>query len=143
MEFNIIEKTDDTAFYIDRPLVFRLKLEIQTDDKLVLTKQYFKSGFSDNESYEKWWINKSDTHLNSVSIITLKFEDDDYMKELEYKIFELYYYAYIKLTSDMEKAVIYYNSRMKKIMKYQNEISYFVDKFNRRRKIIKIKNLIK
>ena len=121
------------------PLSYRLRLEIH-DSVLVLKKEYFKRGFNDNEQWDKWWIYSGNFNLVWVSIITRKFEDTKYMKELETKIFEIFYDESVKITDEIKKDILTYTNRMNNKLVYQKEITKFTDKFNRR---IKLENINK
>lgn len=133
----LIEFKSDDTYYRDRELSYRLKLVIENDE-LILIKEYFKIGYNDNEKWDKFWIYNSNTELVWVSIITRRFNDVVYMKELETKIFELFYDESYKLSTQMQKDIISYTNRMNKHIKKQQEVTKFVDKFNRRRKLITI-----
>ena len=122
------------------PLSYRLRLEIH-DSVLVLKKEYFKRGFNDNEQWDKWWIYSGNFNLVWVSIITRKFEDTKYMKELETKIFEIFYDESVKITDEIKKDILTYTNRMNNKLVYQKEITKFTDKFNRRRKLENINKI--
>jgi len=133
--------SDDKKFgTYNEPLSYRLRLELH-EDELVLKKQYFKWGFNDNEQWDKWWICNSFFDLTWVSIITKKFDDTKYMKELETKIFEIFYDESVKMTEEIKKDILTHTKRMNKKLIYQKEITKFADTFNRRRKLENINKI--
>jgi len=125
---------------IDKPLCYRLRL-CEKDGEFKLIKQHFKSGFSDGEYFDEWCICKTTTTLSWISIITKRVDDTKYLKELETKIFEIYYDESEKLEKQLKiylnQQIQYYNNKIL----YQQEITKFVDKFNRRRKLQQLNNI--
>jgi len=87
------------------PLTYRLRLYLYNGE-LILKKQYFKFGVNDNEKLDEWWICKNDFDLLWISIITRKFDDNKYMKELETKIFEIFYDESVKMTEEIKKEIL-------------------------------------
>ena len=134
-------ESKDKMFGTSRePLRYRLMLKLHNNE-LILIKEYFKLGFNDNEEWDKWWINTDSSSINWVSIITKKFYDTKYMKELETKIFEIFYDESIKMTKEIKKNILKYTKRMNIDLSNQQKVTKFVDKFNRRRKLKNINKI--
>ena len=105
-------ESKDKKFGTSRePLRYRLMLKLHNNE-LILIKEYFKWGFNDNEEWDKWWINTDSSSINWVSIITKKFDDTKYMKELETKIFEIFYDESIKMTKEIKKNILNYAKKI-------------------------------
>ena len=120
-------------------LSYRLKLEISGDD-LFLIKEYFKTGFHDGECWDDWWICKGYHYINWVSIITRNF-DEKYLKELEIKIFEMFYDASEKMVDEINEDLLKSITTMNKQLSKQKEITKFAETFNRRRKLKNINKI--
>ena len=58
------------------------------------------------EKWDKWWICKDNFDLLWVSIITKNFDDNKYMKELETRIFEIFYDESVKMTEEIKKEIL-------------------------------------
>ncbi len=124
----------------DTPMSYRLRLYL-LGDELILKKQYFKWGFNDSEQWDEWWISTGSFDLNWVSIITRKFDDTKYMKELETKIFEIFYDESVKMTEEIKKDILSRTKIMNEKLKCQKEVTIFADTFNRRRKLENINKI--
>ena len=123
------------------PLSYRLRLYLYNGE-LTLKKQYFKWGVNDNEKWDEWWICKDNFDLLWISIITRKFDDNKYMKELETRIFEIFYDESVKMTEEIKKEILKHTKKMNSKLFNQKKIIKFVDKFNRRRKLQNINKII-
>ena len=64
------------------------------------------------------------------------------MKELETRIFEIFYDESVKMTEEIKKEILKHTKKMNSKLFNQKKIIKFVDKFNRRRKLQNINKII-
>lgn len=93
MELIIKEKSHLDSF-INEPISYRISLNLY-GDKIILTREYFKVGFRDGESWDKFYFDNNysynKTDLTYATFITRKINNEEYLKKKEIELINRFY----------------------------------------------------
>lgn len=140
MELIIKEKSDLDSFKHE-PTSYRISLELD-NNRIILTREYFKVGFRDGESWDKFYFNNNYsyniTDLTYATFITRKLDNEEYLKKKEIELINRFYDKLFETKNNTIKELLRQQKRLNsKINMYDNTIK-FLEKYKRNDKILKI-----
>jgi len=139
----IIKEISDIDRFKNEPISYRVSISIGTDNNIILTREYFRVGFNDGESWNKFYFNCDSysygkTNLTRASFITRKIDDKQYLQNKELELINKFYDKLIETKNLTIKEFLETQKRINnKISLYDNMINFF-DKYKRKDKILKI-----
>jgi len=142
MELIIKEKSDLDSFK-DEPISYRISLNLYSD-KIILTREYFRVGFRDGESWDKFYFDNNysynKTDLTYSTFITRKINNEEYLKKKEIELINRFYDKLFETKNNTIKELLRQQKRLNsKINMYDNTMK-FLEKYKRKDKILKIIN---
>jgi len=142
MELIIKEKSDLDSFK-DEPISYRISLNLYSD-KIILTREYFRVGFRDGESWDKFYFDNNysynKTDLTYATFITRKINKEEYLKKKEIELINRFYDKLFETKNNTIKELLRQQKRLNsKINMYDNTMK-FLEKYKRKDKILKIIN---
>ena len=140
MELIIKEKSDLDSFK-DEPISYRISLNLYSD-KIILTREYFRVGFRDGESWDKFYFDNNysynKTDLTYATFITRKINNGEYLKKKEIELINRFYDKLFETKNNTIKELLRQQKRLNsKINMYDNTMK-FLEKYKRKDKILKI-----
>ena len=140
MELIIKEKSHLDSF-INEPISYRISLNLY-GDKIILTREYFKVGFRDGESWDKFYFDNNysynKTDLTYATFITRKINNEEYLKKKEIELINRFYDKLFETKNNTIKELLRQQKRLNsKINMYDNTMK-FLEKYKRKDKILKI-----
>jgi len=142
MELIIKEKSDLDSFK-NEPISYRISLNLYSD-KIILTREYFRVGFRDGESWDKFYFDNNysynKTDLTYATFITRKINNGEYLKKKEIELINRFYDKLFETKNNTIKELLRQQKRLNsKINMYDNTMK-FLEKYKRKDKILKIIN---
>ncbi|MFA5586461.1 MAG: hypothetical protein WDA02_07960 [Saccharofermentanales bacterium] len=113
-------------------------------DKIILTREYFRVGFRDGESWDKFYFDNNysynKTDLTYATFITRKINNGEYLKKKEIELINRFYDKLFETKNNTIKELLRQQKRLNsKINMYDNTMK-FLEKYKRKDKILKIIN---
>lgn len=143
MQIEIIEKDcrtkkDEESKIKQKLLSYRVSLVKYSNNKIVLTREYFRYGFLDGEAWDGIFMNYNSDGIYRVSIITHNL-DSIYLSQIEEKVIKKFISESYKSIEKLNNKLIQTKKNITESIEKYSEIVEFLPNYSRTIKILKIK----
>ena len=139
-----IEEKSDTSEFRRMPLCYRVSINVYHGE-IVLCREYFRAGFTDGESYDKFYTDnemswKRGSSMSRCTFITKNIDDKKYLKRKENELIKIFLEKCGDNIEMLKKQLIEETKRKNRDINNYNDILNHFEYLKRGDKLRKIKD---